>query len=155
MEIVEGDSPKRKKADTEAEAPRDVEEEIRTLRGRILIKANAVMVLTTFEGRFVEDDVKVEQDKKKGDWYSANVKCPICNKVLQLAFAHRTSTSLANFKRHLSLVHLKRSTKPGVLTGATSNQPKISDAFKKNEASNARVADETTSKAAAQGTDKG
>lgn len=102
VEIVESDSPKRKKAETEAEAPRDVEEEILSLQGRILIKANAVMALTSFEGRCVEADVKVGQDKKKSDWFSASVKCPICNKILQLAFAHRTSTSLANFKRHFS-----------------------------------------------------
>lgn len=129
VELVH-ESPKRKKPEEAAEK-RDVDEEIRTLKERILLKANAVLALTTFKSRIELEAVTVTEDKKKSEWYSASVKCPICNKTLHLAFSHRTTTSLANFKRHFKLVHIKKTTKPGVLSGATPDQPKISTIFKK------------------------
>lgn len=117
---------------------RDAAEEMRYLRERILIRANEILALTTFTGRCIEDDIKVIEDTNKEGWYTCGVKCPMCrkpsSKPLQLAFSHRTTASLANFKRHLSKAHIQKTTTGTASLTASSNQPTICQAFNKRQA---------------------
>lgn len=117
----------------ETEFKRDIEEEIRTLKVRILAKANEILTMSPFTVRCTEDDVTATHDGNRKQEFMASVKCPLCKKPYTLSFTLRTTATIANFKRHFIREHVERKLK--VEVNLDKKQPKIDAAFKKSKSS--------------------
>lgn len=100
-------------------------DQMETLRTAILLKANALLDLTSFLERVKADDVKVSHDGKS---FSASLQCPACEKIPNLSFAHHLTPSLYNFKKHFTSMHVD---KPKIEPKQSKGQLKIADAFKR------------------------